>query len=673
MVKKELVDFKLRIGEECLPARTPFSLCSLLSGRSAEEVTVETDFSLLSSEIGSKHHYIILYNVRAPFSVYFNGEKMCDALTDEEKIFVDLKDKPTVGENTLSLHFLGGKETLAAGIYGRVEYVRFDNAIIEGITVNQRIDGGVVYLGLGLSALGESENVRAVATLISASGQIYYGGITRGKGSIVIKDPLYWWPKGLGVQNLYRLTVNLYGESEVEDTLETRIGIRKISTPINPASSHLEVNGAPFLPMGAVYHPINENTPTSYSGKLKGIITHAAMAGFNAIVVPASVKAPDLLYELCDLNGIVVIREFKGESDEDYSELSRLSRHPSLGFVDLACGADGAICAAEKMQRIRPDLEFTMLERLPTYPAAESLPTRKTYEKLLPRGERNLFSETALELGGGKAIKLLSEISEEYLYPSSISEASYLSGLVASDKISRAVLRARLNIDGGRAVFDSLTDDSAFISGASVDMGCRRKALQYKAEKLFQPLAVFAEREGYSVGFSVSNERRLAFIGELELKISDNKNRVIYKEIVDCQVAKGTSKKICTRDLSEYIEGHENEYYLEYYIKEGLGIASRGTMIFTSPKSFSYLDPHIKCDVVGRDKRYSLTLTADAYAGAVEVYFADHDVLLYENYVDLTQNSPYKISFTLLSGEDSSYALARSVKVRSLYDVKSAE
>lgn len=670
MVRRELFDYKMRIGEESRTVKAPFSLFALLSGKSDErEVDVDLPILINSSELSSKHHYVIIHKAVAPFAVYFNGEKTTDVFKDSDRLCIDLSALVKEGENILSLHFLGSDKALCAGIYGFTEYVRFDNAIIERITVNQKIEGGVVYLGIGLSALGESDNVRAVATLVSAAGQIYYGGITRGKGSIVIKDPLYWWPKGLGVQNLYRLTVNLYGENEIEDTLETRIGLRKISTPTNPLSSHLEVNGTPFLPMGAVYHPIEEKTPESYSKKLRAVITNAAMSGFNSLVIPKDVKAPDELYELCDVNGIVVIREFLGESPEDYNELLRLSRHPSLGFVDFVCRSDDAIAAAEKMQRLRPDLEFTILESFPTYCKQESLPTPKSCNDLLGEKERNLFSEKAMLLSEGKAVKLLSDISKSYLYPSTLAYASYLSGLVAAEVISEKVRAARLNIDGGRAIFDSLTDDKNFISGASVDSKCRRKALHYKADKLFSPLAVFAERDGYTVGFSVSNERRLAFVGELELKISNNKNRVIYKEIIDCQVAKNSSKKICSRDLSEYFEGHEKDYYLEYYIKEGLGVASKGTMIFTSPKCFSYLDPHIKAEVVGRDKRYSVTLTADAYAGAVELSFAEHSAVFFENYFDLTQNSPYKISFTLTDGEDSAYALARSLKITSLYDI----
>ena len=77
----------------------------------------------------------------------------------------------------------------------------------------------------------------------------------------------------------------------------------------------------------------------------------------------------------------------------------------------------------------------------------------------------------------------------------------------------------------------------------------------------------------------------------------------------------------------------------------------------------------LEAKIVGRDRRYSITLTPSAFAKDVEIDFVGHDVLLYENYVDLTQNSPYKISFVLLSGEDSVESLTAALRVRTLYDI----
>ena len=397
------------------------------------------------------------------------------------------------------------------------------------------------------------------------------------------------------------------------------------------------------------------------------IKSNAARA--NALVVPLGVDEGDDLFELCDINGIVVIKELDGSLEDDYLNLVRLSRHPSLGFVDFICGRDSAASEAEKMQRLRPDLEFSMHNLAPKYPSAKASATVRTLKEHLRGGERNLFSKAATDLMGGGVIEILSDISKDYFYPASLSDFAYLSGVCAAEGVISKLSLTRLPSGSGRAVYSSLNDDSMLISGASVDFSVRRKPLHYMVERVFSPLGVFAEREDYTVGFYVSNERRLAFVGELEFRITDNKNKIIYREITDCQVAKNSSKKLFTKDLREYIEGHEREYYLEYFIKEGIAVASRGTLMFTSPKEFSYLDPHIRADVSGHDKRYSITLSSEAYAKCVELSFEDADAVFHENYFDLSQNAPYKISFTLTSGEDSALALLRSLRVRSMYDM----
>jgi len=672
MVRQEIRDLKLNIGAESVAIKPPFSVNSAYEvNKNLQKCASASASAVLrvdSEMLKSKHHALNMRGCNGRFELYLNEELIGESGKGEDSIF-EITGKLSHGDNLIEIRFLEMEDALlCSGISGGIEYVRFENAIIKEVSVNRKIESGIVNLGINVTMLGEGDRVRAVATLVSSSGQIYYGGLTRGRGQIVIKDPLYWWPKGLGVQNLYRLTVNLYGESEIEDTKELRVGIRKISTPVNPNSASLEANGVPFLPMGAVVRGIREACPVKYERKLSALITSASMSNFNTLVVAEGVKMPDKFYELCDINGIIAILEFSGKEDSDFDELVRLSPHPSLALIDIVGAGDDVAGVVDKLHALRPDLEFTNHESAPKYPAAYSLPLEKTYKRMLPSGERNLFSKTAIALMGNASLDILKGISESYLCPSTMADAAYLSGLVASEKISLAMRKARLEVGAGRAVFDSLNGEESLVSNASVDFKMRRKALHYKAANAFSPLCVFAEREGNSVCFSVSNERRLAFVGQLEFKIVDNQNRVIYKEIADCQVAKNSSKKLFTKNLSEYVLGHEEEYYLEYYIREGLSVASGGTLLFTEPKSFRFIDPKIDAKIVGHDKRYSVTLTPLAYAKDVEIDFDDAEALFYENYIDLTQNAPYKISFVLVKGEDSAESLIKSLRIRSLYD-----
>ena len=184
-----------------------------------------------------------------------------------------------------------GEGLLHAGVLGKVELLRFSYAMINGLTVTEKHENGTVTLGLRLETVGGIDNVRAVATLVSGSGQIYYGGLTRGRGSILVRDPLYWWPRGLGIQNLYRLTVNLYGDTEVEDTLEVFIGLSSITT-VGGGSALLEANGVRFLPMGAVFRPDSACDPVIARKKTEAAVISAARAGFNTLVVPFGSERP---------------------------------------------------------------------------------------------------------------------------------------------------------------------------------------------------------------------------------------------------------------------------------------------------------------------------------------------------------------------------------------------
>ena len=65
------------------------------------------------------------------------------------------------------------------------------------------------------------------------------------------------------------------------------------------------------------------------------------------MVVPADVRLPDKFYEMCDVHGIMIIREFSGKGEEDLNELVLLSPHPSVGLVDIVGAGDDVTVVAE--------------------------------------------------------------------------------------------------------------------------------------------------------------------------------------------------------------------------------------------------------------------------------------------------------------------------------------
>ncbi len=71
--------------------------------------------------------------------------------------------------------------------------------------------------------------------------------------------------------------------------------------------------------------------------------------------------------------------------------------------------------------------------------------------------------------------------------------------------------------------------------------------------------------------------------------------------------------------------------YVSYDMVEDGVRTTFGTAIFSMPKYFRYLDPHITCRVEGDE----LVVTATAYAHAVELLNEQEDWVLSDNYFDL--------------------------------------
>ena len=300
MVKREIKDFELVTDAGRYPCTTPCSVSSALAlaGASGEEIidslAFEGVFNIDDAAFSMKHIYMRIRGVRIPFEVFINGDEIGSFDGKQFVYNICVNGKVRLGENRLKIKFTDSDnfEARYASIPHAVEILRFSGAIIDRASVSQTHGAGGVKLDIRLDILGNPDNVRAVATLVSPTGQIYYGGLTKGKGSITVNDPLYWWPRGLGVQNLYRLTVNLYVDMDVEDSLETRIGLRTVKTNSTADSSTLTVNGVEFLPMGATFYPDRDPDFTSLDRKIEAYVTSAAMSEFNTILIPADAARP---------------------------------------------------------------------------------------------------------------------------------------------------------------------------------------------------------------------------------------------------------------------------------------------------------------------------------------------------------------------------------------------
>ena len=676
MLKYEIKEFLLNIGgaDECT-ATVPFTLHSVMAdmGLAKAEDTRErcpvrkmsaTARILIDEELHTaKHTYIRVCGVHSPAEFFVNGTSVGKTSGARGRMLFDVGESIKKGENTLTIEF--AEPDWDVGVFSAVTLLRFNNSIIDDVRISEAREGDLVSLSVEISSVGSSENSRGVATLISGSGQIYYGGFVNGIATIHISDPLFWNPQGFGVQNIYKLTVNLYGDAEAEDTLEFKVGLRKIAAG---EDNLFTINENIFLPMGAVYVPETIYTPEVSRKRTAAFVTSAAMAGFNCFVIRGGRLPEGAFFDLCDVHGIAVIYEMTEITEISLSDVASVAHHPSFVHVDVIGDAESSQ-AASKIKEMIPGVDCSFVPEAPEYFGESSVPRDKvTYSVIAPE-DRNVFSSEMEKHSGEKCIAMAHSAAERYLYAYTPSDFAYLTRLTQAENTKKEMLKRRISLGkDGRAVFSEISA-RRLISSSSLDTEAGWKALQYYAKSFFAPVTITAEANGGSVSFIAINNKAYAVFGLLESKIIDNDNKVVYKYSEEIDIAENSSRTVFTHDLSEYIASHEHERLIEYSFTEGNSTLAKGTYLFAAPKNFVYKNPDIKAEIAGADRRFSITLTSSCYAGGVEIDFADTDAVFSDNYFDITSEVPVKINFTVSSPVETAKSLKKQLKIRSLYDI----
>ena len=717
MTRLEIKEFNMSFGEHSdVPAAMPCSLYTALRGaglipdpyygRNAEELlrhmsgaaVFTARFDATVATVTEKHAYLRISGVDTVAEIYLNDSLLGKTDNIHRTYIYDVKGKLSVGENRITVKCLpegitsSGKPIFTLGtdysspmpdmgIIGGVELITAEHAIIDGVTLSQKHEGGAVTVGIKIDTLGQSDGMRAVATLVSSAGQIYYGGITRGYGSITIRDPLYWWPHGLGVQNLYRLTVNLYGDTDIEDTYECRIGLRTVE--IEEGSTRVKINGTSVLPMGAIFSPECNILAARGRERAERIVTAAVAANHNSLILPAEGVYPtDAMLELCDEAGIMLFANSPACPDKsEYDscvrgftdQLMRVATHPSLVGVILGEQSDISDAIYTAVRTKAPDAacaQASVMGLDDSLPSVISYPADRTMAAVCDGREQNPFSATVEWQTGGRSRDFFARIFENYLCPTDMRGITYATQLVAADEIERRIDAARLDAGRGASAFYSrFADPRPAVSDGAVDYLGRPRASYYRAADLFAPVLAIGAYSGGRVKISVSNERKSELIGELYYKLIDSKNNLVRADSIPVEVKRGETLTVEEIDLTHSVIGHEREYYLEYGVKEDTVIHSKRTLLFTKPKYFELSEPNIRTKIIGSDREFSILISSTAYARGVHLDFDGVSAVFDDNFFDITSPAPMKVHFRLAGGATSAEHLSTLLRVESLYDL----
>lgn len=673
-----------------------------------------SDVELTLAEAGAKHVYLYVRGVSAVADIYFNGRRFGSASSYDKVSVFDVADLAKEGLNTVEIKctspILERRTLCADGSFSsefemapyladmgvsEIEIVSTNEAVIKNVGVTQKHENGKVTLKVSVETLGDDENLRAMATLLSPSGKIYFGGISNGVGTISVSDPELWWPNGLGNHLLYKLTVTLYQGEIAADSTKLFVGLRSVELVRREGEApYVAVNGCRISSFGATY--VNEHAiPAEINAKnTELIIKQAAQSGMNTIRVMSEGRCPsDAFYELCDKYGILVWQDItipyvpSGVTTAFAAGITASVRDVVCRTTVHTCAALTYLSVVGEPQGAKPqsrgelsDFIFTatniiapVVEKygnglafvtdsyeffgydekysdneIVGYTPLPSVPELSSIRAFADNEDINLSSPSVeVHCNCHNAVgNMLSMIYKKFRFPNGMQELSYISALAEAYDVRDSVLRARMDKESfTSAVCRQLNDGWPAISAAGIDFFGRQKAISYLARSFFSGCTVIGKTEGTTVTFSVSNETRKPYTGKLFYTLCASSGEYLREGRVDVDVPEFSSKEIVSENFARFITSDLSEYFVTYELNDEKGVCSSGIILFVSPKRHAFVNPVLKTEIVGGGKKYTIKIMSSALALGVKVGFDGIDATFDKNFVDILANVPVMLTF----------------------------
>lgn len=305
----------------------------------------------------------------------------------------------------------------------------------------------------------------------------------------------------------------------------------------------------------------------------------------------------------------------------------------------------------------------------------ESFPSEKTVNTFTLPEDRNIFSRV-MEMhqrckGANK--KILTYLADTFKYPTEFGTLLYASQLLQAEAIKYGVEHLRRH--RGRcmgALYWQLNDIWPVASWASIDYFGRYKALQYVAKRFFAPVMISCCEIGETATrpfvvmqpdfYDFSTQARLSVANETTKAVSGTVNWELRS--ADSKILQSGSENITVPGLSSvWLENMdfnktdvENNYLSFSFCIDGITV-SEGTVLFTVPKHFNFVNPKLSYEMDGDE----ITVYADAYAKYVEIDSPDSDFIISDNYFDMNAGSK---SVKILEGSP------KTLRLRSVYDIR---
>ncbi len=205
--------------------------------------------------------------------------------------------------------------------YISVENVRLLTKLNEELTIGNLYSEVEIFSNRYTKAIIKYE--------IDFNGEIHNAGqlnfnLAEGKNLINIFEKItgvkLWWPNGYGDQNLYTIKISIYEENKVIYNYEDRFGFKKVERSVNPGFSDevnylFKVNHREIFIKGWNFVPIDLMYGGEKERKYETLVHLLKNANVNLLRIwGGGLIEKEILYKLCDENGIMIWQEFNQSS-----------------------------------------------------------------------------------------------------------------------------------------------------------------------------------------------------------------------------------------------------------------------------------------------------------------------------------------------------------------------
>ncbi|MDP3311930.1 glycoside hydrolase family 2 protein [Lutibacter sp.] len=335
-----------------------------------ENWNYKTTINLTRDQLSQENIELEFEGLDTYATVFFNGEKIIEAINMFRSWKADIKKFAKVGGNKLEVRFTSplkynsekvknqpyklpsGNETVdlkvssftrkaayqfgwdfgprfvTSGIWKNVKINTWNEARITNLYVQtDSISNNKAYLTTIIEVEGAESTKSNDLKLLINLGENTEENISNTipikikKGTQTIQqkfeivNPYLWWPNGMGKPHLYEISVQLKRGSKLLDGKTDEFGIRTVELIQEKdtigTSFYFKINGKALFIKGANYIPQDVFLPRVTDRAYKKIIEKVIKANMNMLRVwGGGIYEKDIFYELCDKNGILIWQDF---------------------------------------------------------------------------------------------------------------------------------------------------------------------------------------------------------------------------------------------------------------------------------------------------------------------------------------------------------------------------